>query len=246
MRLILVGCEYAGTTTVAVAVRDWAREQMGIELGPIHDHWKIPYTVTHYPARITEEEADQYMALSPRLKEALQRHCLYYHLVSETDPSRAYRRVGIDGDQIVVGYHIEDTIYADLYYTYGGEGQAGDRVFHSRRIEDRIVRLAPETVLVHVWARPEIIRQRMRDAPHPRPVVREADVELVCRRFRDAVNNSAIRNGIGLDTSDAIVDQTLQQFAAAVQPFLTDEDRARAAGASGPKAERSRKFQACG
>lgn len=68
----------------------------------------------------------------------------------------------------------------------------------------------------------------MQDAPHPRPVIREGDVELVSRRFRDAVDASAIRNRIELGTSDATVEQSVREFAAAIQPYLTNEDRARA------------------
>ena len=228
MRLIIVGCEFAGTTTLAVRIHEWANTEMGIDLGAIHDHWKIPYTVTHYPAQITEEEADQYAALSARLKEALQRHNLYYHLVSEGGPRKEHGRMGVDGDQIIVGYHIEDTIYADLYYGYGGEGKAGYRVSHSRKIEDRIVRLAPETVLVHVWARPVVLRARISEAPHPRPLVATGDVELVSSRFRDAVAASAITNRIEQDTSDANAEETLEQFVAAMQPFLTAADLERA------------------
>ena len=227
MRLILVGCEYSGTTTLAVGAHAWARDQVGVELGAIHDHWKIPYTVTHYPATITEEEADQYAALSTRHKEALQRHNLYYHLVTEGTPPSARRRVGVDGDQILVGYHIEDTIYADLYYGYAGPGQAGYRVSHSQKIEDRIMRLAPETVLVHVFARPEVIRQRMDESPHLRPVVPSKDVELVSGRFREAVAASALQNRIEIDTSDAPVADSFAALTAAMEPFLTDDDRQR-------------------
>ena len=118
MKLILIGCEYAGTTTLAIAFHAHARAHLGIDLGSIHDHWKIPYTVTHHPDEITEEEADLYLALSTRQKEAWQRHNLYYHTVAEH---------GEPEDQIIVGFYIEDTIYADLYYGYGGPGEAGDR-----------------------------------------------------------------------------------------------------------------------
>ncbi len=227
MRLILTGCEYSGTTTLAVHTHAWAKDEMGIELGAIHDHWKIPYTVTHYPESITEEEADQYAALAPRLQEALQRHNLYYHLVAEAAPAGPNRRVGVDGDQMLVGYHIEDTIYADLYYGYGGPGKAGDRASHSRKIEERIMRLAPETVLVHVHAAPEAIRSRMRATPHKRPLVSDADVEMVLGRFRDAVAASAIANKVEIDTSDAGEAESAQQIQLALEPFLTDADRQR-------------------
>ena len=233
MRLILVGCEYAGTTTLAVHTHAWARDEMAIDLGAIHDHWKIPYTVTHYPATITEEEADQYAALAPRLQEAVQRHNLYYHLVAEAAPPGPNRRVGVDGDQILVGYHIEDTIYADLYYGYGGPGQAGDRASHSRKIEERIMRLAPETVLVHVHASPDAICTRMNTEPHKRPLVSATDVERVLGRFRDAVGASAIANRIEIDTSDATVGESAGQLQAAMEPFLTEDDRRRRQQAAG-------------
>ena len=227
MRLILVGCEYAGTTTLAVHAHAWAREELGIDLGAIHDHWKIPYTVTHYPQTITEEEADQYGALAPRLQEALQRHNLYYHLVAEAAPPGPNRRVGVDGDQMLVGYHIEDTIYADLYYGYGGPGKSGDRASHSRKIEERIMRLAPETVLVHVHASTEVILDRMKTTPHKRPLVTEGNVEMVLGRFRDSVAVSAIANKVEIDTSDAEESKSAEKLQLALEPFLTAEDRRR-------------------
>src|SRR5207247_10782216 len=54
--------------------------------------------------------------------EANQRHSLYYH--SPAAPA--------DWDQLLIGYYIEDTIYSQLYYGYGGVGQAGDRLVHSK------------------------------------------------------------------------------------------------------------------
>lgn len=220
MKLILIGCEYAGTTTLAIAFHDHAREHLGIDLGPIHDHWKIPYTVTHYPDRITEDEADRYLALSTRQKEAWQRHNLYYHAVAERDAPE---------DQIIVGFYVEDTIYADLYYDYGGPGEPGDRALHSAKIEQRITRLAPETVLVHVKAPPEVIRRRMREYPHRRPVVPGTDVELVLDRFAAAFAASKIANKLVIDTGNATVDESIRSLAEGLEPFLTDRDRARRA-----------------
>ena len=225
MKLILIGCEYAGTTTLAIAFHDHARAHLGIDLGSIHDHWKIPYTVTHYPDEITEEEADLYLALSTRQKEAWQRHNLYYHTVAEH---------GEPEDQIIVGFYIEDTIYAGLYYGYGGPGEAGDRAGkHAPAIEGRTVRLAPETVLVHVKADADVIRRRMRERPHTRPVVPETDVELVLDRFAAAFAASKIANKLEIDTGDATVDESVRALAEGLEPFLTDHDRGRAQRAAG-------------
>lgn len=226
MKLILIGCEYAGTTTLAIAFHEHARAHLGIDLGSIHDHWKIPYTVTHYPDEITEEEADLYLALSTRQKEAWQRHNLYYHTVAEH---------GEPEDQIIVGFYIEDTIYADLYYGYGGPGEAGDRAGkHAPSIEQRIVRLAPETVLVHVKADPAVIRRRMREHPHTRPVVPDTDVELVLDRFAAAFAASAIPNKLEIDTGDTTVEESVLAMARGLAPYLTDRDRAKRGAVTSP------------
>ena len=47
MRLILVGCEYVGTTKLANAIDDWMASSMGVRFSLIHDHWKIPHTSGH-------------------------------------------------------------------------------------------------------------------------------------------------------------------------------------------------------
>ena len=226
MKLILIGCEYAGTTTLAIAFHEHARAHLGIDLGSIHDHWKIPYTATHYPDEITEEEAELYLALSTRQKEAWQRHNLYYHTVAEH---------GTPEDQIIVGFYIEDTIYADLYYGYGGPGEAGDRAGkHAPSIEERVVRLAPETVLVHVTASPDVIRRRMREQPHRRPVVPDTDVELVLDRFAAAFAASQIANKLEIDTGTATVEESVHALAEGLEPFLTDRDRAKRAALASP------------
>jgi len=38
MYLILIGCEYAGTTTLAHAINEWTQESLGTEFKLIHDH----------------------------------------------------------------------------------------------------------------------------------------------------------------------------------------------------------------
>ena len=61
LRLILIGCEYVGTTALGDAIKEWFKEAMGAETG-FHEHWKIPH-VAH--SELTEEEQQQYLALSP-------------------------------------------------------------------------------------------------------------------------------------------------------------------------------------
>jgi len=100
-------------------------------LGSFHDHWKIPH-VSNFTVPATEEERERTIAehphardgdwsrtglieekqqmvlgLSPKLKEMFQRYHLQYHL----HPS-----FYSDPDHIMVGAHIEEAIYAPLYF----------------------------------------------------------------------------------------------------------------------------------
>ena len=84
---------------------------------------------------------------------------------------------------------------------------------------------------MHVKARPEVIRQRMREQPHARPVVPEADVELVLDRFAAAFAASTIANKLELDTSNATVADTVRSLAAGAGAF---SDRPGPGQASGP------------
>ena len=221
MRLFLIGCEYSGTTTLAVGIHKWALEGMGADLGPIHDHWKIPDVVEHYPDSLSEEEHQHFLGLSTRLTESYMRHNLYYHTPHEN---------AVEEDNLIIGYYIEDTIYARLYYNYGGPGQVGNREVHSKMIEEIVVNLAPQTVLVHVKAAPDVITQRMKDDPHPYPVVQEEDIERVSRLFDAAFHASKIPNKMEIDTGTATPEESLAQFVTQMQSFLTDYDRERMAG----------------
>ena len=219
MRLVIVGCEYSGTTTLAHAIDDWARETMGVGFRLIHDHFKQPDTKPHGP-ELTDDEVAQFQALSARHREVMQRQNLYYH-TSYTAKSESKET------SLVVGLHIDEAIYGPLYFGYGGAGQIGDRHVIAKHIEQRIVQYTPETVLVHVEARTDVIRQRMTQAPHARAVLQETDVEHVLTRFEEEVLRSLLVNKMTLDTSDSTVAETVADFEQKVQPFLTQEDLAR-------------------
>lgn len=216
MRLFFIGCEYAGTTTLANAIHQWGRERYNIQFSSIHDHWKIPHTIGH-PPELTDEEQQQVLALSKRIIEANQRHNLYYHAPSQPE----------DGDFMIIGYYIEDTIYAQLYYGYGGVDEAGDRIVHSKQLEKRLLKYTPQTVLILVKAAPEIIAMRMRTNPHQHSLVPEQDIELVLRRFEEAYEKSNLQHKFTLDTSTATVAETLAEFVEKIQPHLTPADRQR-------------------
>ncbi len=216
MRLFLIGCEYAGTTTLANAIIKWGKERLGIDYGSLHDHWKIPHMIGH-PPDLTAEEQEQVLALTPKIQEAFQRHNLYYHTPTKPD----------DGDFMIIGYYIEDTIYAQLYYDYGKEGQAGDRIIHSKNIERQLLTYTPQVVLIQVTAAPEVIARRMQETPHPHSLVQPHDIELVLRRFDEEYRRSSIPKKFTLDTSTTTVEETLAEFVTKIEPYLTLTDRMR-------------------
>ena len=120
----------------------------------------------------------------------------------------------------MIGLHIEEGIYGELYL-----GFEGRRDFMSN-MEDKILSGGTDAVLCHVTARPEVIRQRMAENPHPSGILKDEDVELVLQRFREEFERSRFMHKIELDTSDATVDETMQDFARQIEPHLTDQDRA--------------------
>ena len=247
MRFIMTGCEYAGTTTLSQAFGRWASEAFGgssFAPNSFHDHWKLPCINNWSPmspeeeARVmaerpdtrggdftrtglTEEEQQQVLALSPRLKEMVQRYHLQYHL----HPS-FYKQP----DNNLVGAHIEEGVYAPIYFGYGGPGQKGDRSMMMREFEHQVLELAPDTVLVLVTASSEEIRNRMRENPHHNGVLQEQDVEYVLRRFNEEYEASLLRNKITIDTSSATVEESVTELVDKMQPFLSDADRARMKG----------------
>ena len=150
MRLIIAGCEYSGSTTLSQTFGEWGAANMeGGKWGPneYHDHWKLPHIQQLLPARarrgrqsvvacfpdakdgdytrtgLTHEEQAQIMALSPKLKEMVQRYHLQYHL----HPS-----FYAQDDHIMVGAHFDEGILGPIYFDYGGDGQYADRRVSNR------------------------------------------------------------------------------------------------------------------
>ena len=214
MKLVLTGIEYSGTTTIGSSIGEWFENATGASYG-FHDHFKIPHT-THRD--YTEDEQRQLLDLSPRLKEALQRHQIYYHV----QPT-----FYLDGDIASIGLHIEDAVYGPMYWGYGGEGEPGDRAEVSRDVEEWILEGAPETVLVLLTASPGVIVRRMKEEPRKNSPLREEDIERVLGRFREEFDTSRIPHKIVLDTSTAPVEETVARFAEQIEPYLGEDDRLR-------------------
>ena len=231
MKLLLIGCEYAGTTTLAMAIFDWAARELGADFGMLHDHYKLPHTSGHPPTdhltELNHEEQERVLALGPKLQEMVQRHSIYYHVRAALFEESHQEGGGYFPDYLAVGLHIEDAIYGRLYFDYGQEGRPGDRSIVGPDVERTIVRHAPDMVLVHVKAQPHVIAQRMREAPHTRGVLRESDIERVLGEFEEAYESSLVRNKLEIDTSNATVNESVAEFARKVEPYLTAVDRRR-------------------
>ncbi len=220
MRLILVGSEYAGKTTLAEEIVKWRDTTMGVQtphgLVPFHDHFTPPW-FGHWD-EIPDEDLKKYNELGPTLKEMFTRYQFAYHLSPQL-----YR----DSDHILIGFHIEEAVYAPLYYGYGGAGEYGDRVSMAHGLEKEIIEAAPDTVIIHVKASADVIRKRMTDNPHERGIIQEKDIEHILERFQYHYGHSLLRYRFELDTSEATVEETMKEFVTKIGPLLSDRDRLR-------------------
>lgn len=219
MHLIVIGCEYAGKTTLVEGIKQWMVDTLGSCQSSFHDHFVLPFLDESKDE--VEKEAEVVLSMSPALLEKYSRYVIYYHLGS------AFYRAN---DHCVVNWYHGDAVYAPLYYGFGGPGALGDRHLLARRYEAEVMAAAPDTVLLLMKASPEVIRQRMREHPHPWNILKEQDVELVLARFEEEFSSSLIRRRLTLDTTDSSVGETLQKFVQEIEPFLTDRDLMRIAG----------------
>ena len=218
MRLIIVGCEYAGKTTLANEIVRWTGRTMGGGR-TFHDHFTIPNP------EMTPESQEEFLAVNPQIKEMYQRFMMAHHLSSEFYNGP---------DHNMVGFHIEEAVYAPLYYGYGGSDSGaggrspeGQRTKWARRLDKEILDRAPDTVLVLMRAAPDVIAKRMRENPHKHGVVQEKDIEHVLQRFEEEYSLSLITRRLELDTSSVTIGETLEEFVDKIEPYLVEADRLR-------------------
>ena len=222
MNLIIAGCEYSGTTTLANGIAEWARRTMA-GTQEIHDHFKIPHIACYRigpPAEpLTDEELGQIMSWTPKMKEMAQRQSMNYHMPNTC----------AGDDYIVVGFHVEDAVYAAPFFGYGHdkEPQGGLRWKYARHLETEFMEQAPDTVLVYVKASAEVIAERMARNPHPFSIVQKKDIEPVLADFETEYERSVIHSKIVIDTSVATVEESVDEMRQAIQPHLTIKDRRR-------------------
>ena len=233
MRLLIIGCEYAGKQTLAAGISRWMIRTMGVPYARWHDHYVVPHLDGHTIVRRDEDaaapgkdEADlntaadevQILSLRPGVLEQLQRHMIWRHLHPDM-----YR----DDDVLSINHYYADAVYAPIYHGYGEPGSFADRRQRARAWDVELLELAPGTVLVLVEADTETIRRRMAESPARKGPLLKADVPLVLQRFREEFDESLLHIKIALDTSDSSPDQTLARFVKEVEPYLSHVDRLR-------------------
>ena len=238
MRLVIIGSEYSGTTTLSYAINQWTDKIMGEKVG-FHDHWKFPH-VNHPdfktpeaaekgladwaagkaedPTRLgfSDEEQRLLLALTPNQKEMFNRYHMEYHL----SPSfYSYDH------HSVVGMHIDEAVYAKMYYGYGGDGEYADRKMLARHYEEQMLKRGPDSVLVLCQASGDVIRRRMKENPHKNGVLQEKDIDLVVGRFEEEYEKSLLKSKFTVDTGTKAVDDSLAEFVEKIEEFITDADR---------------------
>ena len=226
MRLVIIGCEYSGTTTLASSICRWAENAMGGKF-EFHDHWKFPHIgfdpIDHSALVFDEKEQKEILSLTPVMKEQAARYNLVAHEPTESTPA----------DHILVGFHFDDTVYSSLYWAYGAGDEVpfidgGPRSDYSRDIEEkRMLKYMPDCVLVLLKASPEIIAKRMQESPHKNGVLKKKDIDYVIQRFDEEYEASLITHKFTLDTSESTVEETLNEFLESMDPFFTETDKLR-------------------
>ena len=250
MRLIVIGCEYAGKTALATAISKWMIETMGLTVVVWHDHYVVPrsmssstgvgghLTVLKPGADAPDMPYGQYVikdadAFDPedeeREKDVL---ALKPWLLEQLQRHMIWRHlhhslVRDEADYLSIDLYYADAVYAPLYYGYGEPGSFADRSGRARSWDREILEMAPDTVLVQVKASADVIRERMRSASRPRSLLKEDDIELVLDRFQEEYDNSLIPRRFTLDTTSASVEESLQDFLGQMWRYLSKVDRLR-------------------
>ena len=238
MRLIIMGCEYAGKTTLAVDISKWMIQAMGLPFVRWHNHFVVPRLDQHLivfregedeamaPGKtaadlFTEQDEEQMLSLSPLLLEQFQRHMIWRHI-----HPNMYRT---EDDNLLINGYYADAVYAPLYYGYGQAGTFGDRRQRARVWDAELMGLAPDTVLVLVTTSAAVVRQRMQQNPRPRCILQPQDAELVLNGFQEEYDLSLINRRFTLNTTRSSEQETFRGFLRKLWPHLSQADRLRLA-----------------
>ena len=194
MRIIAVGCEYSGVSTLINGINDWGNAR-GIR-HHLDDHFTIPDAF-----HLTEQEQQGMLEMLPAIKERFQ---IAYHV----------RLMHRHPHVLLGGFYIEETVYGPRYY------YPGTRI----KVREYEPDLPEDAILVHLYAEPEVIRGRMASDPHPHSLVPHEDVPEVLAQFEDEIRQSWIRRKFKIDTSDLSPEQLLETFLERSVPYLNPSD----------------------
>lgn len=204
MNIIIIGCEYAGKSTLANNLVEWGKKRDFYY--HIDDHFTIP------DSSMSKEDRDIMLTLSPHFKERFQRFQAVYHV----------RIMKLYRDSLEVGFYFEDTVYGPLYYGYDSNFLA---IRHGRELEKE---LPKDTILVLLTASPEVIVKRMDEDPHEYQVIKEDDIPVLLEKFKEEFLASAIHAKIEINTNNLTPDQVLAEFIRiAREQYLSSEDMLR-------------------
>ena len=203
MRVIAIGTEYTGKTTLVQAVQKW-----GMERGIRHhmdDHFSIPDQQT------LKDPGDQktMTELPSPIKERFQRFQVAYHV----------RLVNKYQHVLLTGFHIEEMVYGQRYYY----PDLARPVENPQAWEKD---MPSDIILVHLTATPDVIKQRMKDDPHEYPIVPESDIEEDQAAFQEEFRKSLFKQKFQIDTSELDSDGLLQAFHDSSFPYLSAADHA--------------------
>ena len=185
MRLIIVGCEYSGVTTLINAIHGWGL-QHGMNYH-LDDHFTIPDAF-----HLSQEEQQAMLDMLPAIKERFQRFQIAYHV------KLLHRFSHI----LLGGFHIEEIVYGPRYYYPG----------INIEIREWEPEMPSDTILVHLHASVETIQRRMVEKPHPHQLVPPSDVSAVSEEFKQQFNKSWIKKKFSIDTTDLTSDGLLETF----------------------------------
>jgi hypothetical protein len=201
LKVIVIGCEYAGKSTFSYNLVEWGKKHdMWFHLD---DHFTIP------DSSLPKEDRDIMLTLSPQFKERFQRFQSIYHV----------RILNNYRDALEVGFYSEDTVYGQLYYGYEPNFLA---IRHGRQLEKE---LPKDTILVLLTATVDTITKRMEETPHEYQVIKKEDASMLLEEFEKEFQASTIHSKIKIDTTDLNPKQVLNEFLKeARQKHLTSTD----------------------
>ena len=208
MRVIVIGCEYTGVSTLINGIHAW-----GLERGINHhldDHFTIPDAY-----HLSDEEQQGMLDMLPGIKERFQRFQIAYHvrLINK------YKHI------LLGGFYMEEMVYGPRYYYPGTNARrVGDRSVPAIDHHECEPELPKDTIVVHLHAEPDVIRRRMESDPHPHQLVPPGDVEGVIEEFAHEYQACSLKGKFDIDTSKLTPAALLEEYLRLSIPHLNAED----------------------